>query len=132
MLKTKPNYNFTKLQRQVIRELRNMNNIVIIDADKNLGITVFRREDYIKSILAEHLLQNEIYSQLSGIQAQIKQKEVETKLREPVTKYNQELTLTDKRFFLRNFQLKHSIPTFYGMPKLHKKKTGNYYKKKRL
>ena len=124
----KPNYNLTKLQRHIIKELKNNKHIVIMDADKNLGITVMKRRDYITSILTEHLLQDEIYSQLSASEAELKMKEVESIVKETITKYNHELTLTDKKFFFRSFQIKHRIPTFYGMPKLHKKKIGKYYK----
>ena len=92
----KPNYNLTKLQRQIIKELKNNKHIVIMDADKNLGITVMKRRDYITSILTEHLLQDEIYSQLSASEAELKMKEVESIVKETVTKYNHELTLTDK------------------------------------
>ena len=36
-----------------------------MDADKNLGIVVMKRIDYIKSILIENLLQTDIYEHFS-------------------------------------------------------------------
>ena len=86
------------------------------------------REDYIKSILKEHLLQLDIYEQLSYLQAQHKMKQVEIEIENIVLNNNQELSTSDKSFFIRSFQLKHRIPAFYGIPKLHKNKIGDYYK----
>ena len=125
---TKPEYNLTKLQRLAIKQIKGYDNIIIMDADKNLGIVVMKREDYIKSILKEHLLKQEIYDQLSYPQAHHKLKIVETEIKKIVLNNNQELSTSDKSFFIRSFQLQHRIPTFYGMPKLHKKRIGNSYK----
>ena len=124
---TKPHYNLTKLQRSVIQQLKNNNEIIIMDADKNLGIVVMNRTDYIKSILKEHLLQTDIYEQLSFTQAHNRMKKVEKDIKNIILHNNTELSSSDKRFCIRSFHLKHRIPTFYGMPKLHKKKIGDYY-----
>ena len=124
----KPHYNLTKLQRSVIQQIKNNNELIIMDADKNLGIVVMKREDYIKSILIEHLLQTDIYEQLSYTQACCRLKQVEREIKNIILQNNPELSASDKKFFIRSFQLKHRTPTFYGMPKLHKKKIGQYYK----
>ena len=48
-------YNLTKIQRKVLRKLRNNNKIVILDADKNVVITVMNSDKYANAILTEHL-----------------------------------------------------------------------------
>ena len=52
-----------------------------MDAYKNLGIIAMKREDYIKSIFKEHLLQQEIYEQLSYPKAHQKMNIVETEIK---------------------------------------------------
>ena len=99
-----------------------------MDADKNLGIVVMNTTDYIKSILKEHLLQTDIYEQLSFTQAHNRMKKVEKDIKNIILHNNTELSSSDKRFCIRSFHLKHRIPTFYGMPKLHKKKIGTTIK----
>ena len=93
---------------------------------------VIKREDYIKSILTEHLLQTDIYEQLSYTQAHHRLKQVEREIKTIILQNNLELSTSDKKFFIRSFHLKHRTPTFYGMPKLHKKKTGESYKTRRV
>ena len=48
-----------------------------MDADKNLGIAVLTKEDYIQLILKKHLRQTDIYERLSDIHAHQRMKEVE-------------------------------------------------------
>ena len=55
-------------------------------------------------------------------------RQVEIEINNIVLNNNQELSSSDKSFVIRSFQLKHRIPTFYGMSKLHKKKIGDYHK----
>ena len=86
-----------------------------------------KRIDYIKSILQEHLLQTDMYEQLSYSQAHNRMKKVEKDIKNIILYNNTELSSSDKKFCIRSFHLKNRIPTFYGMPKLHKKKIGDHY-----
>ena len=75
---SKTHYNLTELQRSVIKQTKN---IIIMDTNKNLGMVVMKRENYIKSILKEDLLQPNVYKQLSYLQVhhEMRQNEIERK-----------------------------------------------------
>ena len=65
-----PHFNLTQIQRKVLRKLRHNNKIVIFDADKNLGITVMKKDKYVNAILTEHL-QNKKYMNICHIKKHI-------------------------------------------------------------
>ena len=60
-LPTTPFYNLTKIQRKVLKKLRNNNKIVILDADKNLVITIMNKDKYVNAINTEHLNNKTVY-----------------------------------------------------------------------
>ena len=64
-----PIYNLNKYQRTTLRHRRDNNKIIIMDADKNLGISIMKRSTYIKSILKEHLQKEDIYQNLNPSEA---------------------------------------------------------------
>ena len=119
----KPRYNLSKIQRQMVRQLKGKDNIIILDADKNLGVTLMERNTYIMAILQEHLYQPDIYTCLSPTAANNKLSRVENDAKNLVLRPNPELTKEDKRFMCP-----HCIPTFYELPKLNKNKTDGFYK----
>ena len=49
------------LQNFALRQLTNHDKFIIVEADKNMGVTVFNREDYIKQVLEEHLNNKQVY-----------------------------------------------------------------------
>ena len=56
----KAQYNLTKLQRRTLKQLKDNQQITILKSDKNLGIAMIKREEYIKAIPQEHLTKNDI------------------------------------------------------------------------
>jgi hypothetical protein len=64
-----PSTNLTYLQQQHIKFLHPNKEFIILDANKNLGPTIMKREYYIKCILDEHLLKAPTYSQLQEEEA---------------------------------------------------------------
>ena len=127
-LSTKPNYNLNKVQRQTLQTLRNNNDIIVIDADKNLGITVLKRSKYIKGILKEHLLNEEVYQKLNSTTAHSIINESTNSIKKLVNEYRMTLPQEDTIFFERSFHKQYKSPIFYGPPKLHKKWSGEYPK----
>ena len=61
----KGNRNLTQLQCKALRALTNHDKIIIIEADKNMGVTVWNREDYIKQALSEHLNNPQVYENVT-------------------------------------------------------------------
>jgi hypothetical protein len=53
---TKPN--LTRLQNSALRALKNNDKLIVVEADKNMGVTVFARDKFIKQALDddEHLM----------------------------------------------------------------------------
>ena len=74
-----------------------------MDADKNLGMVVMKREDYIKSILKEHILQPDIYEQLLCLQVHYKVRQVIIEIKNTVRNSNQELSISDKKLLHSQF-----------------------------
>ena len=124
-LQHRPHTNLSKHLRSTLRKLQNMNNIIIKDSDKNLGICIMSRDNYIKSIMEEHLLKNDIYERISEMRATSMMSKIEKEIKIMVNEGNLELTKDDRTFFQRNFEQKHRIPVFYGTPKIHKSKMAN-------
>ena len=56
----KAQYNSTKLQRRTLKQLKENQQIIILKSDKNLGIAMIKRDEYIKAILREYLTKNDI------------------------------------------------------------------------
>ena len=119
-LPKQPKYNLNKYQRTTLRHLRDNNKIIIMDADKNLGISVMKRSTYIKSILKEHLQKEDVYQLLNPSEANDIITKTNQEICTLVKKHQEELPLEDISFFQRSFQLKHRTPLLYGPPKLHK------------
>ena len=115
-LSTKPNYNLNKVQRQTLQTLRNNNDIIIIDADKNLGITVLKRSTYIKGILKEHLSNEEVYQKLDSATAHNIINESSNNIKKLVNEYRMTLPQEDNIFFERSFHKQYKSPIFMDPP----------------
>ena len=57
--------NITVLQNSALRELKDHEQFIIIEADKNMGVTVWKRSEFIKQVLAEHLNNAEVYQNIT-------------------------------------------------------------------
>ena len=117
--------NLTNLQKNHINVLRDNKDIITLMCDKNLGPAVIERQEYIKLILTEHLLNPTTYTQLNETDAI----NILTKMREDTCAIfadNADTLLDFEKDYFRHFVLKLAeklrIPQFYGMPKVHKNK----------
>ena len=43
------------MQYKALHSLKDHNQLIVIEADRNMGVTVWDREKYIKQVLSEHL-----------------------------------------------------------------------------
>ena len=121
-LPTSPRYNLTKLQRNILRQLRDNQQNMVLNTDKNLGMALIDRDDYIKAILTEHLTKTEIYRNLTPQEAHSFMLIAETEIQTAVRENLHNLMDPDIRFFNRSFKKEHRFPVFYGTPKIHKRK----------
>ena len=47
--------NLTRLQLSALRALKNHDHLIVVEADKNMGVAIFDRDTFIKQVLDEHL-----------------------------------------------------------------------------
>ena len=121
-LSKKAQYNLTKLQRRTLRQLKDNQQIIILNSDKNLGIASIKRDEYIKAILQEHLTKNDIYKNLTKQEAQSFMSLAESEIKMAIRENRDTIPESDARYFNRSFQKEHRFPIFYGTPKVHKDK----------
>jgi hypothetical protein len=112
-------HNLTKLQRKTLKQLQNNRNFIIKPSDKNLGPAILNIDDYINMVLNEHLL-TPAYSQLSKETALLQLSLIQNHLKNLINSNKRYLTLAEFTYFQQSFKLKHRIPLFYGLPKVHK------------
>ena len=112
--------NTTALQIYALRSLKNHNQFVIIEADKNMGVTIWERDVYIKQVLSEHLSNAAVYENITH-QIQEKIYDVNTALQcfiDNNKRYLNKLVLT---FFTRSQMIHRSkIAVFRATAKVHK------------
>jgi hypothetical protein len=111
--------NLTSPQLNILQQLRQNPNIVIKPTDKNLGPAIMDSLDYAKQALQEHLL-TDTYKQLPETEAKTKMFELKDKLKNLITSHSQSLSKAELTYFQRSLQSHHRLPTFYGLPKVHK------------
>ena len=121
-LPSHPYYNITKVQRNVLTNLRNNPSIVILRADKGLWITTFYRDEYIKSMLDQHLIKGDNYRKLTPTEAHSLMAEASSKTIETITKYEDEISPNNYVLLLRQLRINKIITQMYGDPKLFKGK----------
>jgi hypothetical protein len=111
--------NLNPLQKTILKQLQENNNIIIKPTDKNLGPAVLDRETYIKQILQEHLT-TKTYQQLSPIEAKNMLTNTKNSLQNLIKNNLNLLSKPEATYFQRSFNCHHRIPIFYGLPKVHK------------
>ena len=95
---------------------------VILNADKNLGPVIIEREEYIKNVLNEHLLDEDTYEQIEEINALKIIDDTRDKTMELIIENKEYLTPEEFRYFTRSFTQNNRHPQFYSSPKVHKGK----------
>jgi hypothetical protein len=76
-------------------------------------------DDYINMVLKEHLLTS-AYCQLPKEMALQRLSSIQSHLKNLINSNKRYLTLAEYTYFQRSFKLKHRLPIFYGIPKVHK------------
>ncbi|CAM4845408.1 unnamed protein product [Rotaria magnacalcarata] len=107
------NNNMTKEEIKVLNEIKSMNQIVIIQADKGRKIVIMDKLEYIDKV-EEKLNDQEVYEKLMKDPTD----ELKTKLSTVITKlHQQEKINTAQKYQLTGID---DLPTIRGQPKLHK------------
>jgi hypothetical protein len=118
----RPATNITKLQQQQLNLLRNNEEFIILNADKNLGPCIIERKLYIQNVLSEHLKNGNTYTNLSETEATERINYFTADLNRTLTKYRTSMNDAEYSYFVKSLRENHRIPQFYGMPKVHKNK----------
>lgn len=58
--------NITRLQNNALRELVDHNIFIVVEADKNMGVTIWLRDQFIKQVLQEHLNNEDYYENITA------------------------------------------------------------------
>ena len=80
------------------------------------------RDDYIKRVLEEHLMDDKAYENLNEDQALTIIDDTRTKAFKLLLKYKIYLSKDEFTYLMRSLNKELRIPQFYGMPKVHKNK----------
>ena len=111
----KPNNNLTQKERQALRELKQNKDIIIKKADKSAGIVILNRRDYENKILGM-LSDTNTYTRTDIDDTTDVKKQADNLF---TTLYNQHYI--SKKQFKHLTEFIAQTPTFYGIPKIHKK-----------
>jgi len=115
----KPLLNLTPLQLSALKQLKSNNKIIIKRTDKNLGPAIMDTEAYIKQVLHEHLTTKH-YQQLSNAEGHARYENFKSALKDLIITNLDLLSASEATYFQRSLKLKHRLPIFYGLPKVHK------------
>ena len=57
--------NLTPLQKSALHTLQNNNKFIVVEADKNMGVTIWDCNKYIKQVIDEHLNNKQVYQNIT-------------------------------------------------------------------
>lgn len=118
--------NLSRIQKKLLRQLRQNTDFICLMTDKNLGPALMERKEYIEHILAEHLLQGSMYSYLTQEMAELRIEKLKQDIIKIITdeEMREHFTEDERDYFTCSLSLKskkgHRVPKFYGTPKVHK------------
>jgi hypothetical protein len=108
-------------QRQALRYLRNQNEFLVIQCDKNLGPAIIETDEYIKMALRDHLSDATTYQRLSQAEAKVHELRIRNFLGIWLKKWAKVLTKNEKRFIKHHIaENKFPFAAFYLTAKVHK------------
>jgi hypothetical protein len=116
--KTNPR-NLNPLQINTLHTLCDNKDLIIKPTDKNLGPAIMDTKHYIRKVLQEHLLTKD-YQELSKEEATYKLENTKNTLKNIILSNLDCLSKPETTYFKRSLTLRHRIPLFYGIPKVHK------------
>jgi hypothetical protein len=119
-IKKKTRSNLLPFQRRLLSELRNSQEFIIVQADKNLGPCILEREVYIQRALNDHLLDKNTYKQLEKEEASREMDTVRYRMTQFMTNNKKYLSKPDFKFLQRSLVVDDPFPKFYLTAKIHK------------
>ena len=102
----------TKIQRKALRKLKNNTQLVIFDTDKNLGITIIKKDRYIKAIMTEHLNNSTVYENLSHKKAYDIINFTHQEIKNTLIEHQDDLKPNEQLYFERSLHRKYKIHSF--------------------
>ena len=115
--KKKGTPNLLPTQRKLLHELRNNDNIIVVECDKNLGPAVIERSKYILKVL-EHLEDDTTYKPLTATNVDLEIKNINNEIDQWLRRYEDMMTKMEKKFVTSNRT--NVLPYFYMTIKAHK------------
>ena len=82
---------------------------MVLNADKNLGPVIIEREEYIKNVLAEHLLDENTYENIEEMKALDIIDETRNGAWKLIFEYAQYLSKEELNYFIKSFKKCYSI-----------------------
>jgi len=92
---------------------------IVKPTDKNLGLAIMDKEDYINKVMTEHLSTND-YLRLTKQEVLSKLLQLKDTLKNLISNNQNSLSQPELIYFQRGLKNQHRIPLFYGLPKVHK------------
>ena len=118
---TRQENNLTWRQHNLLTQLTNHPDFIVCASDKNLGLVVMERKDYIHHALHDHLLNDKIYRILEPGELDFMDTNVRAKVNKLVAKGIRDgfLTKNELTYFERAANTCHRITQFYITMKIH-------------
>ena len=116
--------NLRPSQYKIIKKLQNNDNIITIEADKNLGLVVYDRDEYMKRAISEHLGNTDVYERIETNKALKMKDTTALHVRTWIQKWYRkgQLNDTEKNWLMENCNKKYTanLPRFRMTGKIHK------------
>ena len=106
--------NLSKKEEKAIQKLRKNKQLVIKPADKNLGTVILNATDYVTQCLSH--LSSDTYIRVTHFHEQ----EIKRAIITVLDNFKSQLSPHKELFQFLQPTTQHSIPKFYGIPKIHK------------
>jgi len=87
--------NLRPSQYKTIKKLQNNNDIIVIEADKNLGLVLYDREEYMERAISEHLGNEDVYERIDPQRAMNMKTTTALKVRTWIQKWYRKGQLND-------------------------------------
>ena len=108
-------------QRVALDYIRNQQDLLVVQCDKNLGPALIERDEYIKLVFRDHLDDAVTYESLTSTQATQHARRIRHFLQSWMKKHKKILKKDEKKFLLTHLEdNKEPFATFYATMKVHK------------
>jgi hypothetical protein len=105
--------NLTKFQRRLLQFLRTNDDFIVIPTNKNLGLAILERNQYIRRAFLDHLMDQNTYLQLTKT-------EVVAQVEPFITAHSASINDDDRTYLRRKMVTKDPLSHFYIIAKVHK------------